>query len=227
LIRWRHPQRGYISPALFIPAAEASGLILPIGNWVLHEACRQAASWRNAGFPSIQIAVNVSSKQFAEGKLTQQVTDALSQYKLPSTCLKLEITESMLMQDVDHAITMMQELVDMGVRLAIDDFGTGYSSLSYLGRFCISELKIDQSFVRNLPSDADNAAIVHTIISLARNLKLGVIAEGVETEAQMDFLKNAGCHEMQGYYFSKPLNPEAMTKILQERKDILGTVDKE
>jgi diguanylate cyclase (GGDEF)-like protein len=221
LIRWRHPHRGYISPMLFIPVAEASGLILPIGKWVLHEACRQAAAWRHAGLPSMRIAVNVSSRQFAEANLTQQVTDALSQYKLPSTCLKLEITESMLMQDVDRAITTMQELVDIGVRLAIDDFGTGYSSLSYLGRFCISELKIDQSFVRNLPSDADNAAIVHTIISLARNLKLGVIAEGVESEAQVDFLKDAGCHDMQGYYFSKPLDSESMTKILQERKGLL------
>lgn len=221
LIRWRHPQRGYISPMIFIPVAEASGLILPIGNWVLHEACRQAASWRSAGLPSMRVAVNVSSRQFAESSLTQQVTDALAQYELPAACLKLEITESLLMQDVDRAIATMQELVDIGVCLAIDDFGTGYSSLSYLGRFCISELKIDQSFVRNLTSDADNAAIVHAIISLARNLKLGVIAEGVETEAQVHFLKDAGCHDMQGYYFSKPLDSESMTKILQERKGLL------
>lgn len=217
LIRWRHPERGYTSPAQFIPVAEATGLILPIGDWVLHEACRQAALWREAGFPPFMVAVNVSSRQFAEGNLLECVKSALSQHGLQAQCLKIEITESMLMQDADRAIMTMQELIRMGVHIAIDDFGTGYSSLSYLGKFPINELKIDQSFVRNLMQDGDNATIVRAIISLARSLKLGVIAEGVETAAQADFLKHAGCNVMQGYYFSKPLDSGAMTKLLHAR----------
>ena len=217
LIRWRHPERGYTSPAQFIPVAEATGLILPIGDWVLQEACRQAALWRKAGFPSFMVAVNVSSRQFGEGNLLERVNAALFQHGLPAQCLKLEITESMLMQDVDRAIMTMQELIRMGVNIAIDDFGTGYSSLSYLGKFPINELKIDQSFVRNVLQDTENAAIVRAIISLAQSLKLGVIAEGVETAAQVDFLKHAGCNVMQGYYFSKPLDSGAMTKLLHAR----------
>ncbi|GEM_PF-6759140 len=224
LIRWRHPERGYTSPAQFIPVAEATGLILPIGDWVLHEACRQAALWRKAGFPSFVVAVNVSSRQFGEGNILERVSSALSQHGLPAQCLKMEITESMLMQDVERAILTMQDLIRMGVHIAIDDFGTGYSSLSYLGKFPINELKIDQSFVRNLLQDADNAAIVRAIISLAQSLKLGVIAEGVETAAQVDFLKHAGCNIMQGYYFSRPLDPGAMTELLHARQGGDGQV---
>jgi diguanylate cyclase (GGDEF)-like protein len=214
LIRWRHPERGLISPEKFIPVAEASGLIIQIGNWVMNEACRQAQAWCKEGLPPLRIAVNVSSRQFIEGDVFQQVSKALAKNQVRAEFLKLEITESMLMQDVEQSITTMTQLANIGVHIAIDDFGTGYSSLSYLGKFPINELKIDQSFVRNMTAHSSEAAIIQTIISLAHNLELSVIAEGVETAAQFNFLRDGGCDEIQGYYFSKPLLPHQLAALL-------------
>jgi diguanylate cyclase (GGDEF)-like protein len=214
LVRWRHPERGLISPEKFIPVAEASGLIIQIGNWVMNEACRQAQAWLKEGLPPTRIAVNVSSRQFIEGDVFQQVSNALARNQIKAEFLKLEITESMLMQDVEQSIATMMQLANLGVHIAIDDFGTGYSSLSYLAKFPISELKIDQSFVRNMTVHSSEAAIIQTIISLAHNLKLSVIAEGVETAAQFNFLLDSGCDEIQGYYFSKPLPPHQLAALL-------------
>jgi diguanylate cyclase (GGDEF)-like protein len=214
LVRWRHPQHGLVSPAKFIPLAEDTGLILPLGDWVLKQACVQAQTWRASGAPPVQIAVNVSTHQFMEGKLVQKVRAALADSGLEAGRLKLEITESLLMQDVEQSIDTMHALTGLGVQLAIDDFGTGYSSLSYLRRFPISELKIDQAFVRDLNHNAEDAAITHTIISLARNLDLNVVAEGVETIEQAASLYEAGCNEMQGYYFSRPIAAGALYDLL-------------
>lgn len=215
LIRWRHPERGLISPAKFIPVAEASGLILPLGEWILNEACRQTKHWHDLGHMTLRVAVNVSSRQFSEANLLGQVAIALDSSSLDPACLKLEITESMLMGDVDKSIGVMRALKGLGVTLAMDDFGTGYSSLSYLSQFPIDQLKVDQSFVRALLPGTDNSAIVHTIVALGHNLGMDVIAEGVETLEQVAFLKKAGCDEMQGYHFSKPLPADAVTQLLQ------------
>jgi diguanylate cyclase (GGDEF)-like protein len=214
LVRWRHPQHGLVSPAKFIPLAEDTGLIVPLGDWVLKQACAQAQAWRESGAPPVQIAINVSVHQFMEDDLVQKVVAALADSGLQAGGLKLEITESLLMQDVEQSIATMHALTGLGVQLAIDDFGTGYSSLSYLKRFPISELKIDQAFVRDLNDNAEDAAIIHTIISLARNLNLKVVAEGVETIEQAASLHEAGCNEMQGYYFSRPIQAGALGDLL-------------
>lgn len=219
LIRWKHPRQGLISPAIFIPLAEDTGLILPIGEWVLNEACRQAQRWREDGLPAMKIAVNVSVHQFNGGDFVQKVRDALTRSGLDPKWLKLEITESLLMENVESSIATMKALTAIGVRLAIDDFGTGYSSLSYLKRFPISELKIDQAFVKDLSEETQDAAIIHTIISLARNLELNVVAEGVETIAQASFLRKAGCGEMQGYYFSRPIRAEAVNNFCRTHNE--------
>jgi diguanylate cyclase (GGDEF)-like protein len=227
LIRWRHPERGLVSPAKFIPVAEASGLIIPIGDWVLAQACAQAQAWRNAGLQPLRISVNVSAHQFNEGKLVQKVSAALKQTGLGPEWLKLEITESLLMQEVEHSIAIMKDLTGLGVHLAIDDFGTGYSSLSYLKQFPISELKIDQAFVRELSEQSEDAAIVRTIIALCQNLRLSVIAEGVETEEQACFLRQTGCDEMQGYYFSRPLPADEMANLLRSHRAVANEAQPE
>jgi diguanylate cyclase (GGDEF)-like protein len=205
LIRWRHPERGMVSPALFIPVAEACGLIVPIGEWVLERACAQARAWREQGLPELIVGVNVSAQQFTGGDLVRKVSAAIVAHALPPRQLKLEITESMVMQDVERCIEIMKTLCALGVKVSLDDFGTGFSSLSNLKRFPLSELKIDQSFVRMLAPDTQDAAIVKTIIALGRNLRLSVIAEGVETQAQLDFLSEAGCDAVQGYHIGKPM----------------------
>jgi EAL domain-containing protein (putative c-di-GMP-specific phosphodiesterase class I) len=207
LIRWRHPERGMVSPALFIPAAEACGLIVPIGDWVLAQACAQARSWREQGLPELIIGVNVSARQFIGGDLVPKVSAAIAAHGLPPQQLKLEITESMMMQDVELGVEIMEKLAALGVKISLDDFGTGYSSLSNLKRFPLSELKIDQSFVRPLGPrpDAREAAIIKSIVALGRDLGLSVIAEGVETQAQLDFLSAAGCDAVQGYHIGKPM----------------------
>jgi EAL domain-containing protein (putative c-di-GMP-specific phosphodiesterase class I) len=205
LIRWRHPERGMVSPGLFIPAAEACGLILPIGDWVLEQACTQARAWREQGLPALIIGVNVSAQQFIGGDLVDKVAAAIAAHGLPPDQLKLEITESMMMQDVELGIAVMEKLAALGVRISLDDFGTGYSSLSNLKRFPLSELKIDQSFVRMLAPDTQDAAIVKTIIALGRDLRLSLIAEGVETQAQQEFLTAAGCDALQGYHIGRPM----------------------
>lgn len=205
LIRWQHPVRGMVSPASFIPLAEELGLIVSIGDWVLREACRQNRAWQVQGLPPVPIAVNLSALQFLQQNLPDKIQAILEETGLEPRYLELELTESTFMQDAEQTITMLQTLKAMGLQLAIDDFGTGYSSLSYLKRFPIDKLKIDQSFVRHLASDPDDAAIARTIISMGHSLRLEVIAEGVETAEQLVFLETEGCDQIQGYYFSKPL----------------------
>jgi diguanylate cyclase (GGDEF)-like protein/PAS domain S-box-containing protein len=207
LVRWNHPQRGLILPGAFVPLAEETGLIVEIGDWVLDAACRQARAWQDSGLPSLIVCVNVSARQFAERAWVSRVARTLAETGLDPQFLELELTESLIMQDVPQAIATMHELERLGVRLAIDDFGTGYSSLSSLKRFPVNRLKIDRSFVKDIPEDEDDMAITAAIISLAQKLKLDVIAEGVETQAQLDFLRNAGCNEIQGYWVSHPLPP--------------------
>ena len=214
LIRWRHPRLGLAAPATFIPIAEESGLIVPIGDWALREACRQNKAWQDAGLPPITVSVNVSARQFRENHITAAVADALAESGLEPKYLELELTESLIMQDVDRAIETMKELRGLGVRLSIDDFGTGYSSLSALKRFPVGRLKIDRSFIQDLPDDEDDRAVASAVISLGQRLNLRVIAEGVETEAQVAFLRDNHCDELQGYHFSRPVVADAIPALL-------------
>ena len=216
LIRWHHPDMGLVSPTLFIPMAEEIGLIIPIGDWVLHTACAQNKAWQDAGLPPISVSVNLSARQFKQEGLVDSVAEALKNMGLDAKHLELELTESMVMNSAELFITKLQELEDLGVQLSIDDFGTGYSSLSYLKRFPLHHLKIDQSFVRDIATDTDDAAITSTVISLGHSLNLKVIAEGVETEEQVAFLREHHCDEMQGYYFSKPLPAKEFASLLQQ-----------
>jgi diguanylate cyclase (GGDEF)-like protein len=218
LVRWRHPEGGMIPPAKFIPLAERSGLIIPIGEWVLNEACRQAKEWMDSEHPLV-MAVNLSALQFRRGNLLETVADALERSGLPARYLELELTESILLHDMEAAMQTLHSLKAMGVKLSIDDFGTGYSSLSYLKRLAVDKLKIDQSFVRDLTEDPEDAAIVKAIIQLGHTLQLSIIAEGVETDAQLAFLRNYGCDEVQGYFFSRPVPPEEASGLLA--KDFL------
>jgi len=214
LLRWHHPERGMIRPDQFIPLAEENGLIIPIGEWVLREACRQARAWQDAGLPPISVSVNVSARQFDDPRLVERVAAALEWSGLASHWLELELTESMVMRNVQQSIAKMRELEAMGIALSIDDFGTGYSSLAALKSFPISRLKIDQSFVRDLCASADDQAITCAIISLSHQLDMKVIAEGVETEQQRRFLHVNGCDEVQGYLFSCPVPAEEIADML-------------
>jgi diguanylate cyclase (GGDEF)-like protein len=213
LLRWRHSELGLVPPAEFIPLAEVTGLILPMGSWVLRTACAQARAWQDR-HPGLTVAVNLSARQFQEPSLVAQVTDALADTGLEPRCLQLEITESSAMQNAQSAIQTLRELKALGVGLSIDDFGTGYSSLSYLKRFPIDTLKIDQSFIRDIGSDPDDAAIASAIIALAHVLKLKVVAEGVETAGQLEFLTAHGCDRTQGYLFSRPLSADLCGELL-------------
>jgi diguanylate cyclase (GGDEF)-like protein/PAS domain S-box-containing protein len=215
LIRWNHPTRGIISPIEFIPLAEETGLIVSIGDWVLHEACRQNKTWQDAGLPRKVVSVNVSARQFTEKNLVARVTHALEETGLEGKYLQLEVTESLIMRDVEAAVATMKELQQLGVQIAIDDFGTGYSSLSVLKTFPAVQLKIDRSFIKDIVRDTNDQAVATTVIELARKLNLRVIAEGVETEAQMAFLRDHDCEEMQGYYFCKPITALEVEKLLQ------------
>ncbi|MBP6709575.1 MAG: EAL domain-containing protein, partial [Candidatus Accumulibacter sp.] len=217
LIRWNSPEHGLISPARFIPVAEDSGLIVPIGAWVLSEACRQARAWQDAGLPPIVVAVNLSAVQFKRPELVNTVINALVLSDLDSQWLELELTESILIQDAEATLDTVRRLKSLGIKLSVDDFGTGYSSLTYLKRFAVDKLKIDQSFVRDLVSDPDDAAIVRAIIQMAHSLKLKTIAEGVETEELANLLRIFHCDEIQGYWFAKPMPAEQMEAFLCER----------
>jgi diguanylate cyclase (GGDEF)-like protein/PAS domain S-box-containing protein len=217
LIRWQHPGMGLVSPAKFIGLAEETGLIVPIGDWAIHVACRQNRMWQRAGLPHMRMSVNVSARQFRESNLVERVAHALHESGLEPHYLELELTESLIMQDVQRAVTTMRELQAMGVHLSIDDFGTGYSSLSALKSFPISRLKLDRSFVHALPDDADDKVIATAVITLGHRLGLRVIAEGVETREQLAFLRTNGCDEMQGYYFSKPVAADELEKLLAMR----------
>jgi diguanylate cyclase (GGDEF)-like protein/PAS domain S-box-containing protein len=203
LIRWRHPSMGLVRPDRFINLAEETGLIVPIGAWVLRTACLQNRAWQRAGYGPLRIAVNLSARQFAEPGLVSEIARVLDETGMSASSLEVEITESLVMEDVEGAIRTMRELKDMGVKLSIDDFGTGYSSLSYLRRFPVDVLKIDRSFVRDIPFSEDDAAMVGVIIELARGLRMRTIAEGVETEAQLDYLRLRGCDEVQGHVFAR------------------------
>jgi diguanylate cyclase (GGDEF)-like protein len=215
LIRWQHPQRGLLAPAQFVPIAEDCGLILPIGRWVLHEACNQAHAWLQAGLPPITIAVNASTSEFHAADYLENVRAVLEAAHLEPRYLELELTESVLMRDVASTESVLHALADLGVKLAVDDFGTGYSSLSYLRKFPIDTLKIDQSFVNRMLGNADDAAIVSAVISMAKALRLQVIAEGVETPEQVAFLLAQHCDEGQGYHFGRPVAAEALATLLQ------------
>jgi diguanylate cyclase (GGDEF)-like protein/PAS domain S-box-containing protein len=204
LVRWVHPERGLVSPAEFIPLAESTGLIVQVGQWVLEEACAQAAVWQSVGLPPFRLAVNVSAREFTQS-LPRRVAETLKRYKLDPSWLELEITESTLMHDIERVIGIMDRINALGVALSLDDFGTGYSSLSYLKRFPIHTLKIDRSFTTGLPHDPNDCAIASTIISMGRQLKHRVIAEGVETLEQLEFLRKSGCDEVQGYLYGAPL----------------------
>ncbi|MEO7322941.1 MAG: EAL domain-containing protein [Burkholderiales bacterium] len=214
LLRWHHPVRGTILPGLFIPIAEESRLIVPIGRWVLREACRQAQAWRGRGLPINQIAVNISAVEFQAKGFLDNVMATLKDTGLDPHCLELELTESVLMEDAESSASLLNKLKAMGVQLAIDDFGTGYSSLSYLSQFPIDTLKIDQSFVRKMTSDSGGATIVSTVINMGKSLKQRVVAEGVETAEQLAFLQLQNCEEAQGYHFSKPVSADAFATML-------------
>ena len=213
LLRWNHPEKGLISPATFIPLAEESGMIVQIGDWVLEEACRQNKAWQDAGLPPMPVSVNLSIRQFVQNDLTGKVASILDKTGLESKYLDLEITESMTM-DIGHVSRCLIALTDLGVSISVDDFGTGYSSFHYLKNFPIDRLKIDRTFVRDIQQDPGDAEIVAAIIAMAHNLNIQVIAEGVETEEQMNFLRRHKCDEMQGYYWSPPVSSDNIEKLL-------------
>jgi EAL domain-containing protein (putative c-di-GMP-specific phosphodiesterase class I) len=215
LLRWRHPVRGLVPPGQFIPVAEECGLILSIGAWVMREACAQAKAWRDAGLPPVLMAVNVSAGEFQEPGFLGRLFDILDETGLPAEALELELTESVLMKRVEPAVAILGALQERGVTLSIDDFGTGYSSLSYLRRFPIDVLKIDQSFIRQISRGGHDTAIVTAVIGLAKSLNLGVVAEGVETLAELSFLRAQNCDEVQGYYFSRPVAAEVFAELLR------------
>jgi EAL domain-containing protein (putative c-di-GMP-specific phosphodiesterase class I) len=206
LIRWVHPTRGAISPAEFIPLAEECGLIGAIGEWVIREACRQARVWQKDGLAALRISVNLSASQFRDSRLVDTIRRALEDADLQARYLEVELTESAVMSDPEQSIAILEQLSRMGVLVSVDDFGTGYSSMSYLRRFPIDKLKIDRIFINEIASRPEDASIVRAIVSLAHSLSLKVVAEGVETPAQLDFLEAAGCDEYQGYHFSHPLS---------------------
>jgi diguanylate cyclase (GGDEF)-like protein/PAS domain S-box-containing protein len=215
LIRWRHPQRGLVPPAQFIPVAEECGFIMPIGRWILREACRQARAWQSAGLMPMRLAVNISAAELRDKDFVSGVRSILAETDLEPKYVELELTETFLLQDSKSTGVVLQALKDLGVGLALDDFGTGYSSLSYLKRFPIDTLKIDRSFVRDITTDADDASIVSAVISMGKSLRMRVVAEGVETREQLEFLRQQSCPEGQGYYFSHPVNSGEFTQLLR------------
>jgi diguanylate cyclase (GGDEF)-like protein/PAS domain S-box-containing protein len=219
LIRWAHPSRGLLSPAQFIPIAEECGLILPIGRWVAREACAQAQSWADAGFSAVTVAINVSAMEFRCGNFVSDLFATLRETRLPPSSLELELTESVFMRHTESAAAILQALRQTGVQVAVDDFGTGYSSLSYLRKLPLDTLKLDQSFMRQVAIGGAEAAIVTAVLSMARSLKLRVVAEGVETKEELEFLRSHDCEQAQGYFFSRPVPPEQFVRLLQSEAD--------
>jgi diguanylate cyclase (GGDEF)-like protein len=216
LLRWRHPTRGLVSPAEFVPLAEETGLILNMGEWVLREACRQARAWQLSGLEFVRVAVNLSAKQFRQKDLVGLVKSALDEAQLPPHLLELELTESSVMSDSENSAAILEQLSRLGVLISIDDFGTGYSNMSYLRRFPIDKLKIDRSFIRDISSSPDGLSIVRAIVSLTHSLRLKAIAEGVETPDQLEAIRELGCDQYQGYLFSTPLTAEAIEELMRE-----------
>jgi predicted signal transduction protein with EAL and GGDEF domain len=216
LLRWHHPELGDLSPASLLPIADTSGLIVPIGDWVLRKACKQIRHWLNEGLPAPRVAVNLSAHQFREQNLIKRVRQILKEFDLDVNYLELEITEDTIMTDIDKTAVTLRTLNEMGVRLAVDDFGTGYSSLSYLAKFPIQHLKIDQSFIKDMTRDPNMASIVSAMIALAHSLRLQVVAEGIESQEQYDYLDRLNCDLFQGYLISAPLPPDQFAKLLLE-----------
>jgi EAL domain-containing protein (putative c-di-GMP-specific phosphodiesterase class I) len=214
LVRWNHPEAGILAPGQFIEIAEETGLVVPIGAWVLARACEQQRKWVDQGLPPLRVAVNLSPRQFLHRHLIDDIVKVIRETNADASCLELEITESTVMHNAQRAAALLSQLKEMGIRVAIDDFGTGYSSLAYLKRFPIDSLKIDRSFVADVPGDTGNTAITQAIMAMAHSLGLKVIAEGVESEEQLAFLRQHGCEELQGYYFSKPVTAEEATAML-------------
>ena len=221
LLHWQHPEKGLISPVGFIPIAEERGLIVPIGTWVLETACRQSQQWEKEGLPPVQIAVNISVHQLQHADFAYTLSRIVEETGMAAELLELELTESAVMQDAEQMIKLLGELKKMGVSLAIDDFGTGYSSLSYLKRFPMDRLKIDHSFIKDLMLSSEEEAITRAIIGMGRTLKMKTIAEGVETEEQLNFLRQEGCTEFQGFYFSKPVSAERFGQLLTESRGLV------
>jgi len=215
LLRWAQPGAGLVEPARFIPALEETGLIVPVGAWVLAEACRQAAQWRREGLGPLRVSVNLSSRQFRSDTLAGTVSSALQASGLDAQHLEVELTESLLVENTEQAMEVMGRLKAIGVAISIDDFGTGYSSLGYLKRFPIDSLKIDRSFVRDLANSRKDAAIVEAIAALAQNLGIGLVAEGVEEAHQAEFLRARRCTELQGYLFGRPMPAQAIAEFVQ------------
>jgi EAL domain-containing protein (putative c-di-GMP-specific phosphodiesterase class I) len=220
LLRWQHPDKGMVLPGEFIPVLEETGLIVPVGEWVLRTACTRIKAWQETGLEVPPISVNLSARQFEQKNLQGAAQQILSDTRVDPSLIEFEITESLLMNDPEGAARTLHSLKESGVRLSMDDFGTGYSSLGYLKRFPIDTLKIDRTFVRDISTDADDATLTLAIINLAHNLRLNVVAEGVETEAQLAFLCSNGCDEMQGYLFAKPTHAEECERMLREGRTL-------
>jgi EAL domain-containing protein (putative c-di-GMP-specific phosphodiesterase class I)/ActR/RegA family two-component response regulator len=218
LLRWRRPEFGLVYPAEFVPLLEENGMVVRAGSWIIDEACRQIAAWNKQGVRDVRVAVNVSSRQFVEGDLEGDIRRALAKHHVEPGLLELELTESALMSNFEHTIQVLESLKALGIRIAIDDFGTGYSSLAYLKRFPIDKLKIDIAFVRDITTNPDDAAIALAIISMAHSLHMQVIAEGVESRAQMALLRRHFCDEIQGFHFSRALPPEELGKFVLENR---------
>jgi EAL domain-containing protein (putative c-di-GMP-specific phosphodiesterase class I) len=205
LVRWIHPERGMVFPTEFISVAEETGMIVAIGRWVLREACRQNAAWQQAGLRPLRVAVNLSARQFRSASLIDEIDAALSETTLSASLLELEITESMVMENPERVIKLLDKFRSRGIHLSLDDFGTGHSSLAYLKRFPIDTLKIDKAFIKDMPENTDDVAIARTIVAMAKSLGLITVAEGVESAEQYELLKTMGCDQVQGFYFSLPL----------------------
>jgi EAL domain-containing protein (putative c-di-GMP-specific phosphodiesterase class I) len=216
LLRWQNPFLGSVTPTQFIPVAEETGLIVLIGKWVMKTACAQNVAWQTQGLPAICMAINLSLRQLTDDNLIDDIRTALNDSGMAPNLLELEITESMVMYDPARMVSILAKIKSMGVRLAIDDFGTGYASLAHIKRFPVDTLKVDRSFIRNVPQDPEDKAITEAIIAMGKALSLTVVAEGVETAEQMNFLREHSCDEMQGYYFSKPIMPEQFADLLRK-----------
>jgi EAL domain-containing protein (putative c-di-GMP-specific phosphodiesterase class I) len=220
LIRWMHPERGLIPPGQFVPIAEESGLIVPIGEWVLTEACRQAREWLDQGLPPVRVAVNVSALQFLAKDFFTNVRSALHSTGVTPQNLELELTETVLMQDAESAVETLYSLKALGVQLAVDDFGIGYSSFSYLRKFPLDCLKVDRSFINDIAPGSDNATILSALISIGKSLNHRVVAEGVETQEQVHYLRGQGCNEGQGYFFSHPVMAHKFAEFLESHSKV-------
>jgi EAL domain-containing protein (putative c-di-GMP-specific phosphodiesterase class I) len=218
LLRWHNPELGSVSPARFIPLAEETGLIVPIGKWVLRTACAQNVAWLNEGLPPMRMCVNLSMRQMNDEGLVREIQSVLAETGMAPSLLELEVTESTIMHNAERAVSVLNAIKDLGVRLAIDDFGTGYSSLAHLKRFPIDTLKVDRSFIREVPADAEDKAIAEAIIAMGKTLSLTVVAEGVETPEQQAFLSERLCDEMQGYYFSTPVAAQDFAELVRQYK---------